>query len=473
MLAVSQGGAWESHQYTVIGDAFFSETAEYDVTVNIIASAPAPVTVAASGALVSHNGAKWVFRAQNARDFALGISSHFETQMRKVDGVTMTAYYLPGQGEAAKVSLDVAEQALRWYNQRIGAYPYQTLAIVQGPGTQITAQEHAGLVTINSSIFTPATVAIYSAHELAHAWFFGAVGNDQIREPWMDEGLVNSISLDFLKEKFPDAFANVWGAWGGTAQEFADTEPMNRDIFHFTDGPTYFRTVYRQGAAFFQSVREAMGDDAYWQALRTYYETYRNHIAEARDLLRLLRQGGTRSDLLPIFKQFLDYPYLAYSSLAVDIAIPDGQVWEGQVSVPILVAADCPTYTLSVMLDSKTITTTTSAVTVTVDAASLPDGVYTLRAVASDEGVNLSDVQRSLRVSRPTPTPSPSPTRPATATASATTTAVPTETPTASPTPAVQAAPPPENELTRWIVLALGFVFASAALVVSLRMRRD
>ncbi len=474
MLAVFRNGDWERHQYTPIGDAFFSEVADYDVTVKFspTVNVSPTVTVAGSGALVSRNGGQWVFRSQNARDFALAVSSKFQTLTRKVDNVTITVYYYGDRGDGAKTSLDIADQATRWYNKKIGPYPYPTLAIVQIPSTgQHVAQEHAGLFTLRSDIFTPQAVGIYTAHELAHAWFFGAVGNDQIREPWMDEGLVNSVSLDFYREMYPKEFPGVWGSWGGAAADFKNTDSLNRGIFDFQNGSVYFYSVYRQGAAFFQAVRDAMGDDAYWQALRTYYDTFYNSIAEPRDLLRLLRQAGTRTDILPIFTQFLDYPYLKYANLAIDIAVPDDQTWQGKVAVPILVAADCPTYTLSVMLDGKTITTTASAVTITVDTSSLSDGAYVLRAVASDEGLNRSDVQRSFGVSRPTPTPSPTATRTATATVAAT--AVPTTLATASPTPAAQAAAPAEASELRWSAVVLGLVLAFAALVAALRMRRS
>jgi hypothetical protein len=52
MLATMRNGVWERHQYTQIGDAYFSAVADYDVTV----SAPQNVTIAASGSLVATKG---------------------------------------------------------------------------------------------------------------------------------------------------------------------------------------------------------------------------------------------------------------------------------------------------------------------------------------------------------------------------------------------------------------------------------
>ena len=36
------------------------------------------------------------------------------------------------------------------------------------------------------------------AHEIAHQWFYGVVGNDQIRYPWLDEGLCRFAEYLYL-----------------------------------------------------------------------------------------------------------------------------------------------------------------------------------------------------------------------------------------------------------------------------------
>lgn|GEM_PF-1400751 len=443
ILAVLQDGVWERHQYTSIGDAFFEDVADYDVTV----TAPPTVTIATGGTQVSRNDGQWVLHAENARDFAMGISSHFQTLSRKVDNVTVTVFYYGDRTEAAKASLDVAEQAMRWYGRHIGPYPFPALSIVQAPpGGEHTAQEHTGLFTLRSDIFTPAAVPIYVAHELAHAWFFASVGNDQIRQPWMDEGLVDSVSLDFFKETYPREFPAVWGTWGGSWDDFKDTLPMNRGIFDFNNGSVYFFTVYRQGAAFFAAVREAMGDQAYWKALQTYYQQYAFKIARPQDLLRTLRQAAPQADLLSIFRRFFDYPFLKYANLDLSIGGNDGQIWQGPVAVPISVSADSPTCTVSVFLDGEPITTTNHAVTITIDTASLRDGQHVIVARADDAGLNQVEVRRAFQVQQPTPTPLPTATPTATAIPAPSPTATPSLTPQATPVaPAPATAVPPET----------------------------
>ena len=134
--------------------------------------------------------------------------------------------------------------------------------------------------------------------------------------------------------------------------------PLNRVITDFDNGQVYFYVVYRQGSTFFQAVREAMGAEAYWKALRTYRDQHTGGIARPQELLRAFQSAAPSVDLRPVFRQFLDYPFLQYRTLALAIGGPADDVWTGVKAVPISVTADSPTYTLSVLLDGAVISRT-------------------------------------------------------------------------------------------------------------------
>jgi hypothetical protein len=49
-----------------------------------------------------------------------------------------------------------------------------------------------------------------AAHEVAHQWWFGVVGNDQIDEPWLDEALTQySTMLYYEKAYGPERAAGI------------------------------------------------------------------------------------------------------------------------------------------------------------------------------------------------------------------------------------------------------------------------
>ena len=310
---------------------------------------------------------------------------------------------------------------MRWYGKKIAPYPYSSLAIVQSPmAASIRRKSTPACSFVQQPVFTPAAIGVYVSHELAHAWFYGSVGDDQIREPWMDEALVTSLSMDFYRENYPKDYPAHWATWGGTPEEFKSTEELNRGIYDFDNGSAYFYLLYRQGSTFFKQVREAMGDDAYWSGLRSYYQKLSGKIAQSQDLLRALRQAAPAVDLVSIYRQYLDYPYLKLTNLSAGIigpaptmARPGDRSDHGH--------GRYPTYTVAILLDGNVITTSHQALTVTVDANALASGAHLLSAVVDDAGVNHAEAKAAFRVEQPTATPTPSPTAMPTHAATATT----------------------------------------------------
>lgn len=76
-----------------------------------------------------------------------------------------------------------------------GKYPYDTLDVVQAPYNS-GGMEYPGMVRISDSYAGSLELVegevgkmlrLDVAHEVAHEWFYAAVGNDQYREAWLDE----------------------------------------------------------------------------------------------------------------------------------------------------------------------------------------------------------------------------------------------------------------------------------------------
>ena len=144
-------------------------------------------------------------------------------------------------------------------------------------------------------------------HEVSHQWFYGAVGNDQIHDPWLDEALATWLPLQFYRESYPELFPVLWQQrirarrWPGYGREggFA----VNTGIYDHPDENRYFAVVYRQGATFLEEAHEAMGDEPFQSALHQYYETYSGQVATPTALLDLL-QAHSNSDLSPLIDAY-------------------------------------------------------------------------------------------------------------------------------------------------------------------------
>jgi len=405
VLAVYQGG-WDRHRYTAIGDAFLADLADYDVYL----TTSQPATVAATGEVVTQQGRDWQLRARQVRDFALAVSTRYQVQSKDLNGVTLSIYYPPEQAPEAAEALVIGAEAVRWYVDRLGPYPYPNLGIaVTGYKNPIhNAQEHPCLVFLRSDMLAGSrtNLRILTAHELAHQWFYAMVGNDQLHDPWLDEALVTAISLDFFRQRYPGEYAELWTIWG----DFRHSTPVNRGIYDFPNGTTYFAAVYRQGATFLRELSEAMGETAYWQGLKNYFETQRFRLARPQDFFRAMRAAAPQVDLLPLYRRYFDYPFLQYTRLTLDVEAPANGAWAGA-RLPLRLEADAPYVQVQALLDDQPLAAGNRLEAITLPAA-LPAGEHTLLLIADDDGLNRVERRLTFTVVPPTATPTTSPPRP-------------------------------------------------------------
>ena len=85
---------------------------------------------------------------------------------------------------AARVFLRRAIASLERYSGLYGPYPWPTYTVAaMADLTGLT-----GGIEYPTLVYQP-TTSENVPHETAHQWFYSLVGNDQARDPWIDEGL--------------------------------------------------------------------------------------------------------------------------------------------------------------------------------------------------------------------------------------------------------------------------------------------
>ena len=309
-LAVAgQPPGWARTPYTEIGDAFFSEVADFAVDLELTR----PAVVASGANLVQQEELRYRFAALGVRDFSLAISPSYRTQTREVDGVTLAAYYLPEHAAEARTYLDVGAAALRWMSQTYGRYPLDRLVLaeVSSAGTTFVGQEYPGLIMLGSGLTAggggvAGRLGNIVAHEVAHQWFYGLVGNDQVYEPWLDEALVTWLSYEFLRSHYPELYPSAWSslvALNRRERSLLGERPIDGSVYDFSDEGPYFAFVYRKGAQLIEALRERLGPAVLTEALREYVRLYGGQVATAADLADLLRQrsAGASDEILAAY----------------------------------------------------------------------------------------------------------------------------------------------------------------------------
>lgn len=293
---------WHSAPPAVGGDVTFGDSAFFVVEVGV----PAGVTSVAVGSEVGREGDRVTYAAGPVRDFYLAASASFVTASEQVGETTINTYVVPELVEENERAIEQARESLVIFNEQIGAYPYTELDIVS---TDLLALglEFPGLFAIAQHVYDdegpypPVVLESTVVHEMAHQWFYSTIGNDQINEPWLDEALAQYATWLYFGERYGPAGAD------GFRQSLTDRWlrvgqaeiPIGLPVAEYQDNE-YGAIVYGRGPLFVEALAGEMGEAAFAEFLRDYYETFKWGIATTADF-RGLAEAGCGCDLAGLF----------------------------------------------------------------------------------------------------------------------------------------------------------------------------
>ncbi|MCU0488918.1 MAG: M1 family metallopeptidase [Anaerolineales bacterium] len=295
MLAVYDQDGWNLDLPSPIGDSVYAEMADYSVEVQ----APANQIIAATGVTTSRTEqdgiATWQFESGPAREFFLIMSPDFEVTRKMVSGTQVNSYYLNGHARPGEQALEIAADSLEIYNAAFGDYPFTELDVIDAPMKNAAGVEFPGIVLIGSYLYDQPEnprFSVATAHEVAHQWWYNLVGNDVFEHPWLDEALTTYSSLLYYEKTGQDQGTRImqetWQQSYDKVLNDGEDRPVAESLEYFErpENQAYYgRIVYTKGALFFQALRALIGDQAFFAALRDYFQTFQYQIAEPEDLL--------------------------------------------------------------------------------------------------------------------------------------------------------------------------------------------
>jgi hypothetical protein len=237
-------------------------------------------------------GSEWVCEVEEVRDFSFVVNPAFALTTRSVGDTTLRVYTETVDGA---MTADLATTALIGLAEAFGPYPWPDLVLAEvGAGGGFSMEYPRAIHLTRGKVVD--TYVVF--HEVAHQWFYAQLGNDQQREPWLDEGFAD-FSARYLM---------------GIGENQCSTRPVNSEVFAWEAGPIsggdwtscdgYFEAVFYKGTEFLNGLRAAMGDDAFFAAMRQWVSTNQHGFTTARGLLRHL-QASTDADLESIYRGYL------------------------------------------------------------------------------------------------------------------------------------------------------------------------
>lgn len=314
ILCVYDEDGWNTYPYFPIGDPFYSEVANYRVRI----TSPKDYKIACTGSIssVEEKGDNkiWNIEAFAVRDFAFVASDEFTVDKKRVGKTTVYSYYFTPK--AGKRALKYAADAIGIFNKKFGDYPYSQFSVVEAD-FYIGGMEYPNLVLIDQSLYQPDSddyLELVTVHETAHQWWYGVVGNNQIEEAWLDEGLTEYSTLLYYKhrygqKKMDEMSDSILGegkyrALSVYTQGKDIDETIARPVYRFPDWIVYDLLVYGKGAMIFDTLAENVGEKEIYKILNKYYEDNMFKNATLTNLLSACREI-TGEDYTAFFNDWL------------------------------------------------------------------------------------------------------------------------------------------------------------------------
>ncbi|MCI0521528.1 MAG: M1 family metallopeptidase, partial [Chloroflexi bacterium] len=276
MLAVYDQDGWNLDAPSYVGDSVFSDIGFFTVDVTV----PSEALLVATGVEVSRQeqDGRAVHRLVSGpvREFFLILSPDFQSVTAHVDGTAVHSYYLPGQDEGGQMVLDASVASLKLANERFGVYPYTEMDVLSAPMANALGVEFPGVMLVASDLYEELDsdfITSVAAHEVAHQWWYNLVGNDVFEEPWVDEALCTYFSGLYFEEMFGgqgyQGYQSYLQGRVDKLREEGKDDVVTKPLVYFEQPDTaliYGRVVYSKGALFYYTLREEIGEEAFFAA---------------------------------------------------------------------------------------------------------------------------------------------------------------------------------------------------------------
>jgi aminopeptidase N len=280
-----------------------TDKASYEIRVTV----PEALDVAANGLLrATTAGATggtetWVFDAPDPMATYLVqvvvANLRFE-ELRGPGGLPIRNAYDADLGREVGAAFARQGEMIDFFADLFGPYPFATYGAVVVDDDLGFALETQTLSLFGSELTAEPVVA----HELAHQWFGDDVSLGSWRDIWLNEGFATYTQWLWTEHRGGGSIDEI-------ARASADTPGLDVPPADPGADQLFGATVYVRGALTLHVLRHELGDDTFFEVLRTWVERYGGASATSADFESLAGEVSGR-DLSDLFDAWLRAPEL-------------------------------------------------------------------------------------------------------------------------------------------------------------------
>ncbi|NOT76092.1 MAG: M1 family metallopeptidase [Cyclobacteriaceae bacterium] len=224
----------------------------------------------------------------------------------KVNGISVEAWVYPQNRLEGFSDYAIAAKCLEFFSKTIAPYPYEKLANVQST-TRYGGMENAGnIFYYENSVTGKNTIEGLVAHEVAHQWFGNSASENDWHHVWLSEGLSTYSTQLYLENAY------------GSKKLMEEMEKDRKQVINYflkspapivntsiTDITKVLNTnSYQKGSWILHMLRHEIGDENFFNGLRTYYKQYQLSNAMTDDFRKVM-EAAAGKDLKGFFDQWI------------------------------------------------------------------------------------------------------------------------------------------------------------------------
>jgi aminopeptidase N len=251
-------------------------------------------------------------------------AANFEKQTlpHKKDQVEITNFVYPQDKENGFKDFGQADTILAYFEAHIGKFPFEKLYNVQST-TMYGGMENAGCIFYDEKAITgKGNINELIAHEIVHQWFGNSATEQDWPHLWLSEGFATYLTNLYVEDHLgKSTFLRQMRKQRDAVIRFYSKNKLPlKDTISTNTQEMLNTNAYQKGAWVLHMLREQVGKELFWKAIRSYYEAYKFSNATSKDFIYVFEQVTHRG-----FTQFYEewicksgYPIISYTMEEVD-----------------------------------------------------------------------------------------------------------------------------------------------------------